>query len=364
MMASSASSSMPPPPRRVTIIGAGISGLTCARTLVELAPDPGPLCLTLLEKSTSHGRCATREVPSLSGSVSFDHGAPGFEATTTEFRAQVQAWRAENAVVPFADNERTYLRHYYRGHPTMRSLPLHLARGLGIRRPVLIERIARAAAGGGGGWVLYPQGGVEDAATWEADALVVAVPPEQSAALLEGVPGAEALHAAAAAVRSDPCITVLLAVPAASEGNEKEEEIVHFPVGTNRVLAKAVRRRQGVFDCWVAHTTVSFSHQYIHTPAEAFQKTVVLETVLAAMRTAGLVGGDVVHAHMDAHRWLYAQTSGPVMQGSQKCGWEPGLQLGVCGDGWGEEGLQGVERAWLSGRALGTAMAEAWWGKT
>lgn len=366
-MMSSSSKNSPgrPAKKRVVVIGAGMSGLTAARTLLELAPAPGLLQLTLLEKSTSNGRCATREVAGLGGSdgkdvTTFDHGAPGFSAVTPAFRRQVEAWTVAGdggVVVPFAGQA-----NYYRGRPTMRSLPLHLAQGLDVRRPVLIERVERAVAGGEGGWVLYPQGGGSE---WEADAVVVAIPPEQSAALLDGVAGAEALQAAIAGVKSEPCITVMLAVPAAA-GAAAAEEIVKFPPGSDPVLVKAVRRRQGGLDCWVAHTTRAFTEQYIYTSAEAFEKQAVVDGVLAAMRGAGLLppaGAAPVHA--DAQRWLYSQTHGPVA--GVACGWEPRLQLGVCGDGWagpreGEAGLEGVERAWLSGRAVGEAMAGEWWG--
>ncbi len=370
---SSSTSSPAPPPTRIAVVGAGIGGLTCAQTLLELAP-PGlaqRLQVTLLEKSTSHGRCATREVaPPPPLGLTFNHGAPGFGAATPAFRRQVEAWVGQGVAVPFPGRA-----GYFRGEPTMRALPLHLAQGLDVRRPVLIERVARSERGGGM-WTLYPQqqrAGAEQQQqqpSWEADALVVAVPPEQSAALLEGVAGAEALHAAIAGVKSEPCITVMLAVPAAAAGKEKEEdeEMVVSPAGggADGVLAKAVRRRRGGHDCWVAHTTRAFSKKYIYTSKEAFEKQAVVDAVLAAMRAAGLVAPGAAPTYAGAQRWLYSQTNSPVAGAA--CGWDPRLRLGLCGDGWagvgkGEaEGLEGVERAWLSGRALGEAMAREWWG--
>jgi renalase len=353
----------PPPTKRVAIIGAGIGGLTCARTLLELAPPSSSLQVTLWEKSTSHGRCATREAAG--GLLSFDHGAPGFAVTTPSFRQQVDAWVAAGVVEPFPPSAGGPRGYYCRGNPTMRALPLHLAQGLDIRRPVLIERVARDSPGESS-WALFPQVGppMMDA----ADAVVVAVPPEQSASLLEGLgEGAEALHAAIAGVKSDPCITVMLAVPATGppgvggERGEEQEQIVFFPSDADPVLAKAARRRAGGHDCWVAHTTRAFTEQYVYTSAEAFERQAVVEAVLAAMRRVGLLAPVAVPVHTDAQRWLYSQTSSAVA--ALSCGWNSQLGLGLCGDGWaGQEGLEGVERAWLSGRALGEAMARHWWG--
>ena len=63
-----ASSSPLPHPGQVAIIGAGISGLACARML----KDHG-IAVTLYEKSRGPGgRAATRPVPT---DRSFDHGA-------------------------------------------------------------------------------------------------------------------------------------------------------------------------------------------------------------------------------------------------------------------------------------------------
>ena len=69
----------------VAVIGAGITGLTVATDLAAAGHE-----VSLFDKSRGPGgRCATRR----STVGAFDHGAPGFSATTAAFRAQVAAWR-------------------------------------------------------------------------------------------------------------------------------------------------------------------------------------------------------------------------------------------------------------------------------
>jgi predicted NAD/FAD-dependent oxidoreductase len=64
--------------------------------------------------------------------------------------------------------------------------------------------------------------------------------------------------------------------------------------------------------------------------------------------------------HAAAHCWRYAQVAGPR---TEPCGWNESLRLGACGDAWHAAGDAagsqpgGVERAWLSGRALARQMA-------
>lgn len=69
----------------VAVIGAGIAGLTATVELAALGH-----AVALFDKSRGPGgRCATRR----SAVGAFDHGAPGFSATTAAFRAQVAAWQ-------------------------------------------------------------------------------------------------------------------------------------------------------------------------------------------------------------------------------------------------------------------------------
>ncbi len=73
-------------------------------------------------------------------------------------------------------------------------------------------------------------------------------------------------------------------------------------------------------------------------------------------RRTGLALPEPLHAV--AHRWRYAEVTQPL---AAACGWDDALALGACGDAWSAgAGRAGVERAWLSGRALaGRLLARA-----
>ncbi|KAM3568600.1 hypothetical protein VYU27_009277 [Nannochloropsis oceanica] len=411
-----ATSNTTPPPLNIAIIGAGIAGLSCARVLLQAHPTPR---ITLFEKSTTHGRCATRDVP---GIGSFDHGAPHFSALSPEFQAQVQQWQEEGLVMPASSSSSSpslWPGHYV-VHPSMRSLPTHLAQGLSIQRPFLITKLEmketknqqqeqdRCAAttttttttttsdstttynsnnndnNKRGQWILHHDDGK---ITQKFDAVVVAVPAEQSIPLLE--PVSPALAAPLIDVKSASCLSVMAAwdqpvgAPFTEWKKAKAEE-----KGEDEGILYSARRddlktpgrpggeggKEGGGERWVMHATPAFSASHIQT--EPFPKEKVILNVLDAFfkevergkegeREGGKKDMGEERAprpvYLSVQRWLYAQTFNPS---EEPFGWEEREKVGACGDGWQgrreggeeEEGKGGIERAWLSGRRLGEAM--------
>ena len=101
---------------------------------------------------------------------------------------------------------------------------------------------------------------------------------------------------------------------------------------------------------WVAHADAGWSAAHLGDAPEAIVKA--LKNALRML----LPGAAAVRwHHAAAHRWRYAALVAPVA-GDAGCGWAPHLNLGVCGDFFGEGT---VEAAWRLGDELADAVV-AW----
>jgi predicted NAD/FAD-dependent oxidoreductase len=100
----------------------------------------------------------------------------------------------------------------------------------------------------------------------------------------------------------------------------------------------------------VVHATSQWSAQHLEDAAE--------DVAGALLSQFGDMVDDALPkpVFMQAHRWRFALPSDNPAS-TQFALWNPQIQLGACGD-W--LGGNGVEAAWLSGRALATRMLEGW----
>jgi predicted NAD/FAD-dependent oxidoreductase len=327
---------------RIAVIGAGLAGLTVAAELQAAGH-----AVTLFEKSRGPGgRCATRR----SAAGPYDHGAPGFEAVTAAFGAQVQDWQRAGWVAcdPSANTGQMI------GVPSMNALAQQLANGLlpGVSLRAQTH-VAALEPGAPAGWRLRLLDGQLDAGHF--DAVAVAVPAEQAAALL--APDV-ALAEAMGLTRSQACWTVMAAWSdpwAAPVAAWVATDHANVLARVHRDDARAGRPAlDGIASRWVLHATPSWSADHLDmAPAD------VIATLTAALAKSLHVDlAPPVHAA--AHCWRYAQVAGPR---TEPCGWNESLRLGACGDAWHAAGDAagsqpgGVERAWLSGRALARQIA-------
>jgi predicted NAD/FAD-dependent oxidoreductase len=326
---------------RIAVIGAGIAGLTVAAELQALGH-----AVTVFEKSRGPGgRCATRR--SVAGP--FDHGAPGFEAVTAAFGAQGQDWQRAGWVVadPAAGTDP------WIGVPSMNALAQQLASRLS---PALSLRaqthVTALEPGAPAGWRLRLLDGQLDAGHF--DAVAVAVPAEQAAALL--APDA-ALAEALRLTRSEPCWTVMAAwsdawaAPAAWVAADPTGVLARVHRDDARTGRPAL---DGIASRWVLHATPRWSADHLDmAPVE-----VIASMTAALAKLLGVQLAPPVHAA--AHGWRYAQV---LDARTEPCGWNASLRLGACGDAWHAAGdvagsrPSGIERAWLSARALARQMS-------
>src|SRR5215831_13815843 len=183
----------------VAVIGGGIAGLTCARTLT--AHTAQRLVVQVLDDGREPGgRTATLQ----RGGYQFDAGAQYFTVTAPRFQQAVDAWRAEGLVAEWK-GRLCVLEHgrisvpekktRYVGVPTMHAVAQYLARSCRVLPETQVTSVRRE----GKQWRLSANGGKE---LGRYDIAVVAVPAPQAMALLREAPG---LAAQVATVRIMGC---------------------------------------------------------------------------------------------------------------------------------------------------------------
>jgi predicted NAD/FAD-dependent oxidoreductase len=317
----------------IAVIGAGLAGLTVAAELQRQGHE-----VVVFDKSKGPGgRCATRRNPA----GWFDHGAPHAQAVTAQFTEQLNQWQAQGVVAGFGDG-RAWV-----GQPFMNAWMRHAAQGLNVQTSTHIAALERE----GGAWRLRALEGpdLRPAPARLFDMVVVATPAEQAAPLL--APSA-LLAQAMRQTRSDPCWTVMACwpnpLPIAQAVLRNDEALAVLALAVcqdplpGRAAAPDAPHDGGTR--WVLHAGADWSNQNLDATADA-----VAQRLLEAL--AQSVGLKLARpSWQTAHRWRYAQVASAR---PEPFGWDRELQLAACGDAWhAGEGLQGLERAWLSAMAM------------
>lgn len=323
----------------VLVVGAGVSGLSCARTLAE-AGWSAPV----LDRARGvGGRCATRRVEDhpMDFGVSFLHGRdPDFVAALREVPATaLPGWptRVRGAGRPCQPGALSPEETRVAWVEGVGALPKHLASRLELWLGATVAR-------------LEPQpGGVavrlENGAALEGETVVLAMAAEQIDGLLatvEGEPEVAAARAVLGLSRSEPCLALLAMYPKDAPVPEwqlllpEDSKVLQLAS-----LESSKRRMPGPAIVYQAHAAWSRAHAEDRGWPRALLEEAarLLGPWAAAPRIA------------DAHRWdharnaLAAELAGPMLLPLRGGG-----RLGLCGDRFGRGG--GVEGAWLSGRAL------------
>jgi predicted NAD/FAD-dependent oxidoreductase len=317
-------------PVRVAVIGAGISGLTAARTLQDQGHE-----VQVFEKARgSGGRSATRR----DAQWHFDHGAQYFTVRDPRFRQAVAAWREQGLVKPWPlrsgrvvrgeIRESSNDRERFVAVPGMSALARHLGADLNLRTGTRVTPPSRNA----GRWRLRDPDG-EDLGSF--DRLIVSAPAPQAQALM--APIAPGLAAQAGAVQYDPTWAVMLGI--ASEDHPATNGLF-FDDGPLSWAAENASKPGRSGHTWVLHASAEWTR--MHLDATAQQVADALADYFC--RVTGFPPHSI--AYRSAHRWLYARVSNPLEADAL---WDPELGLGACGD-WCREAR--IEGAFLSGQAV------------
>jgi hypothetical protein len=332
----------------IVVVGAGVSGLACARAL-----SAGGRRARVLERARGvGGRCATRRVEGqpVDLGVAFLHGQDaGFLAALDEVPGgRLPGWPSDvhgsgRPCQPQAFQPGERRLAWAEG---VTALPRHLARGLDVRTGA---RVTGLDLGGP-----RPRAILEDGEVLAGTALVLALAPEQVLRLLAALEGPPPIVATARAIlemsASEPTLTLAALYPA---GSPAPAWHVSYPE-ESRVL-QLVAHDSSKRDAPGQLALVLQAHprwSRDHLEVAAWPELLLEE----AARVVGPWARHPVHRH--PHRWRYARTGRAGELAAPLLLRLPGGGLlGICGDRFAPGG--GVEAAWLSGRALaGMILAE------
>lgn len=261
----------------ITIIGAGMAGLACARRLTEAGLEP-----ILLDKGRGiGGRVATRRVDNMQ----FDHGAQYVTAHDPNFAAILQEQQTAGALVDWPDDSG---RPRSVGRPSMSALAKALGGGLDIRQGVQVTRVTQTRKG----WELH----LGDSLL-QTRRVIITVPAPQVAGLL----GSDhPLTVAIAPVRMAPSLTLMAALtaPTGFTSRQDPEDPLTWIAQDNSKPG----RPQGA-PLWVAQASQGFSE--IHLEKDPTAITNAMLPLLCDR--LGVTADRVIYA--SAHRWRYARVT-------------------------------------------------------
>ena len=323
-----------PPRAQIAIIGAGIAGLACARSLTRAGH-----AVTLFDKGRSvGGRIATRR----SGNLLFDHGAQFATARGAAFRAEIHELRLEAAVIAWRaarSDDPAWI-----GTPGMSAIPHAIAERLmadGCKISsnqhvawITADRRLRLlpAAETKPGTVIDAGGTLSD----PFDAVLLAIPSPQAAPLLDAL--GHPFGAAVTGARYAPCWALMLhfATKSAAADILRPET---SPIAWGARDSSRPGRPMMTGESWVLHASAAWSRAHLERSAAE-----VSAAMLAEFRA--LTGQTANPAEIRAHRWRYALVETAL---GVPCLWDHAARIGVCGDFC--LGAR-VEAAFDSGRAL------------
>ncbi len=299
----------------VVVVGAGLAGVACARELRAAGAE-----VRVLDRGhVPGGRMASKRLwgrPVDLGASYFTAGDPGFSAVVDDWAARdlARPW-TDTFDVLGADGRRTKTGPTRWGATRgLRSLVEDLAQDLQVERRE-----------------------VADLADVDAPTVVLAMPDPQARRLVGDHPVARVLDR-----QWEPVIAL------AARWDERGWDLDGAFVNDDPDVAWIAddgRRRGDDAPVLVAHSTPDLAARHLDDPAAAAPALVA-----AVRRLLDLDEPDDVHVH----RWTFARPTGEREASYALV--DGGPLVGVCGDGWGP--TPKVETAWVSGTALGRALAE------
>jgi predicted NAD/FAD-dependent oxidoreductase len=321
--------------RSIAVIGAGLAGLSCARTL----EDQGHR-VHIFEKSRGvGGRMSTRNFESWA----CDHGAQYFTARDPAFQQQVETWQQAGAAALWEAKITSFDAQGWQalqvssgrfvGTPSMTAPAKHLAKDLKIHFSTTVDQLIRQDQH----WTLHSKehGQLEH----YFDTVVLAIPSKQAEVLVQ--PHSSGLYARCKDAVMAPSWALMVY---ATERLPLDFDAAFINQGIFSWIARSSskpQRQSG--EAWLAHATTEWSQGHENlTKDEA-----------APLLTAGFEALTGYRPNtFQTHLWRFARLGHASHHGHI---FDQDLQLGLCGD-W--TSTEKVEGAWLSGQALAQDIAQ------
>ena len=399
---------------RIAVVGAGIGGLFCARTLKDYGAQ-----VSVFDKSRGvGGRMATRRI---SDGLLVDHGPAMMQWDAKESKHWVEAWELEGVLhrwqgkVISCENNIALMSEEngainaevpigWVGGRGMSDLAKHFATDLSLVPQTQIQSLRRE----GEHWFVSGlTSEIGDGASSKLekaheagpfDAVVLNMPPVQCAALLgkqtwDAIRISQDTHAeqsmlTARSSRPEDLTQWLEPVWAVILGFKerwdmpfdgirfKNHEVLEWmgresskPGRLNHDLEGKTQRLDAIMrsnvhqgnEYWVIHSNSNWAEAHLElTPQE------VADRIRDAVRE---ISGDTIPEIIDlqAHRWRYARVRGS--SGNQRgqvhgnrAWWSSEQRVGVCGD-WVQPGSSGIQGALYSGGAMAGYLLREWVGR-
>ena len=343
--------------KNIAIIGAGMAGIACARTLAQAGH-----CITLFEQSAQvGGRMTTRNT--IFGS--FDHGVQYFTVRDPRFAKALKT--VPNLCKPWSASTVQVLDEIGRvaaaglpnrdphwvPTPDMNALLSTWAAPLSDPHQVILNNK-----------VIHLDRDVLNTQQWQLrtqeadgaqhvfsgfDAVLLATTAESARLLLNTAPQADPLAQQLDRVQVTPCWTLMLAFPQAMQpGMSSLGPHWNAARSTHHRIAWLAREsskpgRSGI-ERWTVQASAAWSHEHLEDDASRIQAK-----LLRAF--SEVTGIRAEPSHVETKIWRSAKTSQPL--GTSHL-WDNSTGLGVCGD-WclGHR----VENAFISGLELALSVA-------
>ena len=342
--------------KHFAVIGAGLAGIACARTLVQAGHQ-----VTVFEKSRGvGGRMATRD----SAFGTFDHGAQYFTVRDARFKQALDTvpglcrpWSANSVRVldelgRVASAGLNSKDPHWVPVPGMKALASRWAEPLKAQNQLVLETrvtgLARDALNARQ-WQLQTEGPGDAQHVYSGfDGVLMAMPSVQTQDLLETSQQGEKFVKQISKVLVAPCWTLMLAFPQAMQpGLGSLGPQWNAARSSHHRIAWLAREsskpQRGAIERWTVQASAAWSHEHLEDDPQRVQAK-----MLRAF--SEVTGIRAEPSHVDIQRWRYAKTSQPLGKSHL---WDSKTGLGVCGD-WclGHR----VENAFVSGLELALAV--------